>query len=235
MTEPAGSERGGLSTDRLEALVDGVFAVVITLLILNLKVPQVSQQLSAAQASQELLHDLGQLLPTVLAYVISVVIAGVYWVGHHNQFGLIRHTDRVLLWINVLFIMCVVFIPFSAALLGAYPRQQVAVIVYGSNLIVIGLVLALHWRHATAGHRLVAPDLDPGLIRLAMRRILMGPCWYLAAVALSFLNTGVSIIIYVLVPILFIVPGRLDRHPEFRSGQRPDAPAEGSAHPDIPA
>lgn len=203
---------GGLSTNRLEALVDGVFAVVMTLLVLNLVVPREPTWLSGAALSHHLIDDLLKLRFTLLSYAISFVIAGVYWVGHHNQFPLIRRTDRVLLWINILFLMCVTCIPFSTALLGAYPGQQVAVVIYGGNLILIGLVLYAHWWYATSGHRLTDEHLDPLLVRRAARRILTGPVAYLLAIGLSFVNPAASLVIYALVPLLYILPGRLDRH-----------------------
>jgi uncharacterized membrane protein len=201
-----------MSTGRLEALVDGVFAVVMTLLILTISVPREPAGLSHAALSKQLSHDLYALRFTLLAYAISFVIAGVYWVGHHNQFPAIQCTDRVLLWITVLFLLLVTGIPFSAALLGAYPDQQIAVVIYGGNLVAIGLVLYLQWWYATSGHRLTDQNLDPLLIRRAARRILMGPGAYLLAIALSFISTAGSIAIYALVPMLYILPGRVDRH-----------------------
>jgi uncharacterized membrane protein len=211
-----------MSTNRLEALVDGVFAVVMTLLILTLTVPREPAGLSHATLSRRLGHDLYDLRFTVLAYAISFVVAGVYWVGHHNQFPAIQYTDRILLWITVVFLLFVTGIPFSTALLGAYPDQQIAVVVYGGNLVVIGLVLYGQWWYATSGHRLTDPNLDPLLIRRAARRILIGPSAYLLAIGLSFISTAVSVAIYALVPIIYILPGRVDRHLR--------APAPGLAH-----
>jgi len=203
---------GGLSTRRLEALVDGVFAVAMTLLVLTLVVPREPAGLAPAALTRQLGHDLYALRFTVLTYAISFVVAGVYWVGHHNQFPVIRRADRVLLWITILFLMCVTGIPFSTALLGTYPDQQIAVVVYGANLILIGLVLALQWWYATSGCRLTDPGLDPLLVRQAMRRILMGTAIYLLAIGLSFASPALSLAIYALVPVLYILPGRLDRH-----------------------
>ena len=206
-----GGRGGGLATNRLEALVDGVFAVVMTLLVLDITVPSPTKPHAVAN----LLSNLLALKPTLLSYALSFVIAGIYWVGHHNQFAYIRRTDRPLLWINILFLMCVAFIPFSAALLAAYPGQRIAVIVYGANLIVVGLVLYLHWWYATSNHRLVDVDLDPHVMRLATTRILMAPAIYVVAIGLSFVpsvGTAVSIGIYVLVPVLYILPGHIDRH-----------------------
>jgi uncharacterized membrane protein len=220
-----GGRGGGLATNRLEALVDGVFAVVMTLLVLDITVPSPTQPHAVAHLLQNLLA----LKPMVLSYALSFVIAGIYWVGHHNQFAYIRRTDRPLLWINILFLMCVAFIPFSAALLAAYPGQRIAVIIYGANLIVVGLVLYLHWWYATRNHRLVEADLDPHVVRLATTRILMAPVIYMGAIGLSFVNTAVSIGIYVLVPLLYILPGRIDRHLLGVGHHQPEASAPQDA------
>jgi uncharacterized membrane protein len=222
--------RSRLSTSRLEALVDGVFGVAMTLLVLTITVPREPAGLSPAAQAQHLLRDLVNLRFALLTYAISFVVAGIYWVGHHNQYAFIRRTDRVLLWINIPFLMGVTCIPFSTALLGAYPSQQIAVALYGGNLTVIGLVLYLHWWYATTGQRLTDRDLDPLLVRRAARRILVGPTAYVLAIGLSFASTAVSLAIYVLVPVLYILPGRLDRHwsaaPSATSGQHAPPPRE---------
>jgi uncharacterized membrane protein len=126
----------GLSTNRLEAFSDGVFAVAITLLVLNLQVPQIA-------VVSELVPKLGALWPKLLSYALSFVIVGIYWVAHHNTFHYIKRSDRNLLWLNILLMMRIVFIPFPTALLGQYPEQQVSVIIYAGTLVITGLVLQL--------------------------------------------------------------------------------------------
>ena len=203
------SERGagapqGLSKARVEALTDGIFAVAMTLLVFNIKVPAVPN----AQLPRELLS----LWPGILSYAISFVMLGIYWIGQHNQFHLIRKTDRTLLWINILFMMTICLLPFSTALLSTYPRAQVAVAVYGANLVVIGLILEAHWLYATHGHRLIDREVDAGTIRFASRRILVGPVVFGGAIATSFVNTVAALVIFALAPLVYLVPGKIDRH-----------------------
>src|SRR5712692_6409261 len=95
-----------LSTNRIEAFSDGVFAVAITLLVLNLQIPQ----LAASVVSRELVPKLIELWPKLLIYVLSFVIVGIYWVGHHNTFHYIKRSDRTLLWLNLLLLIGIVFI-----------------------------------------------------------------------------------------------------------------------------
>jgi TMEM175 potassium channel family protein len=197
-----------LGRNRIEALTDGVFAVAMTLLVLDIKVPELQQPLATAGLPLKLLS----LWPKFLSYTISFVILGVYWVGHHVQLSFIRRADRPLLWINILFLLWVALVPFSTALLSEYATTRIAIAIYGANLIAIGLTLALHWWYATTENRHVDPDIDRGLVRGAMYRTLMGPLVYVIAIGLSFFRAEVSLALYALVPILYILPGRIDIH-----------------------
>lgn len=197
-----------LGTGRIEAFSDGVFGVAITLLVLNLQVPE----LAASAISSELVHKLGELGPKFLIYALSFGVVGIYWVAHHNTFHYIKRSDRNLLWFNILLLMCIVFIPFPTGLLGQYPQQQVAVIIYGGTLVITGLVLQLLWWYATSGYRLVDRDIDPHLVQRATRRNLTAPLIYLLAIAVSFLSVEISLIIFVIVPVIYIFPGRIDQH-----------------------
>ena len=174
MSAPREPSQSGLDTDRVETLADVAHRLTI--------------------------GDLAALGPKLLSYVISFVVLGIYWIGHHNQFHYIRRADRLFLWINILFLMCVAFISFSAALLGRYSGQELAVIVYGLNLELVGVVLYGHWWYATAHNRLVDRDLNAEVVRMAKRRTLMAPIAYVAAMVISLVSIPVSIAIYVLVP-----------------------------------
>src|SRR5919205_1666007 len=123
----------GMKTARIETLVDGVFAIAMTLLIFDIRVPlPESVELSSLPA------ELAKLAPNLVGYVLSFVLLGVFWVGHHNQYVFIKRADRALLWLNILYLMTIAFIPFSAGLLSRYQREQLAVVIYGLNLIACG-------------------------------------------------------------------------------------------------
>ncbi len=183
-----------MSTQRLETLADGVFAIVMTLLVFELRVPEAGATLPEALLA---------LAPSFLSYVVSFVLLGVYWVGHHSQFQHIRRADRTLLWLNILFLLCVALVPFSAGMLGRHGEEQIAVILYGVHLIAVSLAHYAMWQYATDGHRLVEADLEPGVVGMGTRLSLTPPILYLAAIGLSFLHTALSVAIYVLVPLLF--------------------------------
>jgi uncharacterized membrane protein len=195
----------GLSTNRLEAFSDGVFAVAITLLVLNLQVPQIT-------SVSELVPRLGDLWPKLLSYALSFVLVGIYWVAHHNTFHYIKQSDRNLLWLNILLLMCIVFLPFPTALLGQYPEQRVSVIIYAGTLVITGLVLQALWWYATSCYRLVDKTIDPHLVQRATRRNLTGPLIYLLAIGVSLFSVPASLVLFFLVPLYYIFPGRIDRH-----------------------
>jgi uncharacterized membrane protein len=202
------SARVSLSTHRIEAFSDGVLSIVITLLVLQLSIPIVSERAGDAELNQRLI----EMIPKLLSYVISFAVVGVFWAGHHNLFHFIICADRTLLWLNNLFLLCVGFIPFPAALLGAYAMRRTAVIVYGASLAVTGLTLALIWSYATRERRLVAHDMSSQAVRIGLRRILIGPSLYGVSIVLCFVSLWISLAIYVVVPLIYILPGRIDRH-----------------------
>jgi len=191
-----------MSTNRIEAFSDGVFAIVITLLVLEIKVPE----LSGHAVDGELLRALIALWPKFASFIISFVVVGVYWVAHHYAFHHIKHADRSLIWINNLFLLCVVFIPFPTALLGTYIGDRVAVIAYGLTLIVVGLSLGVLWWYGEYHQRTIGQHIDPAMIRHARRLIWTPPFCYVLAIVVAFVYTPAALVIYALIPLLYIVP-----------------------------
>ena len=194
-----------ITTGRIEALTDGVFAIVMTILVFDIHVPDQAlvQQIGLLAAIQQLGSNL-------LGYVITFVIIGVLWVGHHNQFFYIRRADRTLLWINILFYMCVALLPFSAALFARYGRDRVAIGVYDLNLIAAELLLFAHWFYGTRDSHLLNHAIDPHVRKIVNRRILTPPMFYLAAILIAFVSIEASIAINVLMPVVWAFPSRID-------------------------
>jgi uncharacterized membrane protein len=123
----------------------------------------------------------------------------------------VKRTDRTVLWLNLALLMCVVFVPFPTALLGQYGRDRFAVVLYGATLIVLGLVLSLLWHHVTT--RKHALGLSPAFVRAVMRRNLTPPLMYAVAVGAAFIDTRVSLVVYGLVPVFYMLPTkRIDPH-----------------------
>lgn len=190
---------GSMSTHRIEALADGVFAIVMTLLVFDLRVPEV--------AVADLPRALFGLWPKFLGYVVSFVLLGIYWVGHRNQFNFVKRADQNFHWLNILFFGMVCLVPFSTGLVSRYPHTWLVVAVYGLNLIMIGVCLFLIWTYATYRFHLVDQNLPQPVMRLARQRSLLAPACYLVAILVGLINPTYSLFIYALVPLLYIFPG----------------------------
>jgi uncharacterized membrane protein len=210
MAESSESEsKEGLSKHRLEALGDGIFAFAMTLLVLDVKMPKISE---AIQSPELLTRALLELWPKFLSYITSFIVLAVFWIAQIGYLHFVKRTDRWFLWLNLLFLMVVVFVPFSTDLLGDYHTLRLAVVIYGCNIMALGVTLFLQWHYATSRHRLVGHDVEPELVRRGNRRILAGVCSYAFAILLVWFNPTVSLILYVLIPIMYILPSRLDHH-----------------------
>lgn len=184
-----------MSTARLSALTDGVFAIVMTLLVFDLRVPLNADALT---------EELARLLPNLVAFALSFVILGVYWVAHHGQFQFIQRVDNSLLWLNILFLMMISLVPFSAGMLGRHGSQPVAVILYGANLIGVAAAHLSTWRYATKNRRLTAPDLDPAVVRLGVRLSVIPMLIYPIAMIAAFISPVISLALYMLVPLPYV-------------------------------
>ncbi|HEX2181409.1 MAG TPA: TMEM175 family protein [Rubrobacteraceae bacterium] len=176
-----GTSQAGRELDRIVFFSDAVFAIAITILILEVGVPD---GLSPAQLPDRILG----LWPKYLSYVISFLVLAVYWQAHHSVFRPIRGYDGTLVWLNFLFLMAVVFLPFPTSLLGEYGEEQVSVVIYAANAAVASLLLvAISW-YATSGHRLVAPELDLEAERFRRLQALAVPVVFLLSIGISFFS-----------------------------------------------
>ncbi len=189
-----------MRTARLETLADGVFAIVMTLLVFELRVPELP-----GAAAADLWAEVVRLGPSLLSFIVSFLVLGVYWVGHHSQFQYIRRADQTLLWLNILFLMCVSLVPFSAGMLGRHGEQQLAIILYGGNLILVALTHFCMWWYATQNRRLVDEDIAPAIVGLGKRLSLTPPAFYLLAIALSFISTSLSLLIYIFMLVPYVL------------------------------
>ncbi len=208
---PKQKAEGGRELDRIVFFSDAVFAIAITLLVLNIEVPEIPEDLVA----QELPDRLLGLWPKFLSYVISFLVIVTYWMAHHSIFSIIRGYDRGLIWLNSLFLMCVAFLPFPSALFGEYGDQQLVVAIYAGSLGITRLLLTAVWWYASSGHRLVNSDLDPAMIRAFLIRGLAIPLVFFISIAISFFSASAAIYSWLLLVVLdFLLLRVLRRHGE---------------------
>jgi uncharacterized membrane protein len=194
------------SPARIEAFSDGVFAIIITLLVLDLRVPR-----EAALESHSLRGALLKQWPLYVAYVLSFLQVGVVWSNHHTMFHYIRRSDHVLLILNLLLLLCVAVLPFTTAMLAEYARaghaeRQLAAMVYSAALCGAGLFFSAMWRHALRA-RLVSPRADPHRLQALRFHWMLVPLLYGLAFVLAWFDSRLSIGIYIVLLLYYALPG----------------------------
>ena len=183
------SSDAGRDRDRIVNLSDGIFAIAITLLVLDIRVPTIPENLVASELPGELLS----LWPRYLGYFLSFVSISVFWMIHHAIFRPIRAYDRTLLYLNFLFLMVVAFVPFPTALLGEYGNHQLPVAIYAATLATGRLLLtAIHW-YSTRNGRLLAELQDPTMVRFFLIRGLTISAMFLISIGISFFSVRAAI------------------------------------------
>jgi uncharacterized membrane protein len=192
--------------ERLTFFSDGVFAITITLLVLEIKVPEIAENLVATELSTELWH----LLPKILSHVLSFIVLGLYWIAHHNMFMHIKRHNHLLLWLNIAFLMCVASIPFPTGLLGTYQDLQISVVIYAGVLALTGIFLNLIWWYAV-NYSLIEKDATSDFINFVARYICVAPIVYLIAIATSFLSLAIAKFLLIAVTIFYIIPNPYHR------------------------
>ena len=191
----------GLGKERLEALTDGIFATVMTVLVLSLSVPVIASGATNADVA----YDLGMLVPNILAYVLGFLLLAVLWISHHNIFHYMIRVDRPLLWLNTLFLLAIGFLPFSTALVGKYLQFQEPEIIFGVNIIAISIFMLGILSYSNRTGLLVVPEPDERIMARVRSRWRTGPVLYLAAILLSFINPWISFASYVAILIFMVV------------------------------
>ncbi len=196
----------GQSLDRLAALSDGLFAIAMTLLVLDLRVPA-----SALIRSEGALWNaLVALSPHLIPYLMSFLTLGIFWVAQQTQLSQFKRSNRDLAWIHLGFLLSVSLIPFSTGLLAAFLTFRIALIVYWANILLLGFWLYVGWRYA-ARAGLLRDEAIGEVSRATERRILIAQALYALGALLCVINTYVSIAFIVLVQLNFVIAPRFLR------------------------
>lgn len=199
-------EPGQNDTGRLEAFSDGVIAIAITLLVLNLHAPDLTGHVSA----RELWRALWAQWPAYDAFVISFAVIGIMWANHHNLFRIIVRSDHFLILLNLALLFCIAVIPFPTSLLSEFlgrSGEATATQVYTGWFMITSIVYNRLWWYAARKADLLDPDVDRRAVAGVTRRYDLGLIGYAAAFALSFVNTAASLALMVLLGLVFVLPG----------------------------
>jgi len=191
--------------DRLAAYSDGIMAVVATLLVLGIAVPEDHQF-----SEQGLLLFLVKVRHDVGAYALSFLIITSYWIQHHAIFLFLHHANRTFAWLNFVFLFFVTLLPFATKLLSVYRQDYFAFLIYGLLQVACGVLLSVLWLYANGQHRLVAVKLDADAMRSMTIRMLLGPIINLVAVGISMVSLPVGVAMFLGVPLLNLSHRRVD-------------------------
>jgi uncharacterized membrane protein len=192
--------QGELRLGRIEAFSDGVFAIVVTLLVLELKVPTLKDHASVG----ELAHQLVELMPKFLSWLISFIIVCKFWLNHHHLLTLPRHANYAMLWLNSIFLMGQAFIPFPTALMGEYPENRLAVSLFGCVFAINTLLFIALQTYIV--RNLIRPELAPLRDPHALRKAMVGPASYLLGASAAWVSVHAAFVIYALTPLFYITP-----------------------------
>jgi uncharacterized membrane protein len=195
-------------TARIEAFSDGVFAIAITLLIIEIGVPHVTGEESLSEALRDLWPSYG-------AYVLSFVMIGIYWANHHALFRLFVRSDHYFLILNVFFLMAIAFLPFPTAVLGEYlddaDNRDAAVRLYALGLLLPAFTWLCVWLYANV-RGLVDERLAPEYVRFLTGQYVVSSLLYTGALMLAFLEPWVALAIVVGLTLLYLLPPRRPRY-----------------------
>lgn len=206
-----GSSRGPVAaTNRIEAFSDGVFSIVITLLILDIHVPSIT-----SVGTQSLGHALLLQWPSYAAYIVSFLLVGGVWANHHVMFRRIRIADHAIVVWNTLHLMFTAVVPFTTALLSAYvlgtlEQRRLAALIYSGVLTLAGICYSTLWRHAIREH-LLEPWVTPKEARNLALHWALAPACYAVAFGVAFVSVPLCLALYVLVIGYFTLPWPLQR------------------------
>lgn len=165
-----------------------------------------------APNASDLMEALHSLVPKLNGYILSFALVGMYWIAHHQMFHAFRRVNRQLMWINLLFLLFVTFLPFTTSLLSVGNISQPAVMIYGGNLAIISLVMFGMWVYATRVADLAESKLTPAMRRDVDWRILSMPLLAIASIAISYYSVRYSLFVYYAIILRFLSARRLDRH-----------------------
>lgn len=194
------NEFAGSNRARLEAISDGIFAVGMTLLVLGLAVPTVTD----VSSESDLWRALGNLFPSVVTYFMSFLTLGIFWVGQQTQLSKVERPNRTYTWMHLIFLMTVTLVPFSTQLLARFHWSRLALIVYWLNILVMGIVLLVALEYGL--RKGVFPEDHRGVVASFFRRRVIGAqTLYIVAMLLCFVDTHLSIAAFVAIQLNFVI------------------------------
>jgi len=197
------------TTQRVEALADGIFSIILTLLVFDLKVPQLANV--DTNNWQALWKELYLLWPQMLTFVFSFIILGIFWMGNRSHLSKIERTNRPYEFLTILFFFSVTLIPFGTKILGKYYFNQTAIIFFSSIVFLAGALFVLKWRYAVH-HELIYSSLSEERISGVYKRSLVNPICALLAIAATFIDYTLAYTFFALPVLYYVFPEQIETH-----------------------
>lgn len=185
-----------ISKNRLETLVDGIFAFAMTLLVLGINLPKPTDVLAPAV----LTGLIEGLVPQVFTFIIAFLVLALFWLAHHRQFHFVRRVDPALLWINIFILIAIVFVPFSTDIAGDYPGVLSAVLLLHANMLIVGLLFAVEWHHICRHADLCDPVPEQESMSRWFFRSALVPVVAIIAGVVAVFSPSLSLMTYLLLP-----------------------------------
>ena len=189
---------------RVMALSDGVFAIIITLLVLEIHVPELT-------GGQSLREALREVRPSFTAFMISFLVTAIAWAGHRDLFAHIRRTDRTLVWLNILYLLPLSLLPFGAALISRYDREATALSLYGIQVLLIAVTRLIVWLYATNRPHLLYESISHRTKTAGVLIVAVPAALYVVAILIAGSAPAASMFIYGAVPVLYFIGIFVDR------------------------
>ena len=194
------------ASKRMEALSDGVFSIAATLLVLEIKVPN----LKSGFTSEDMRHALKEVFPSFVAFVFSFLNILIFWVNHDAVGKVVTRYDHKTTYLNVLFLLLISLIPFTTNFVSEYPGSLIAISVYGIVLLLNAVVACVMYGHLAFGSQLMLPEVTMASRKKIWKRIIMGPVLFLIAILAGFIHVYIPVIIYIITPVSFMVLPNMD-------------------------
>lgn len=208
-----GSDTNSYGLERIAFFSDGVFAIAATLLALEMQVPVTHEPLR--------LEQLAKLLPSIAVYVLTFVVIGLFWVLHHRMLAMITRFDYALVFLNMLVLMTVAFLPVPNATFANYASSPLAVVFYASAVSATSLANILFWWYATRRRRYIDSGVSPAAIHVVFRRLETTLVVQMVAIAVAFASTEVAFSLMVFYAATAIVTAILETRPSARPSASP--------------
>lgn len=193
-----------MSKNRVEAFTDGVLAIIITILVLELDMPEMPESMQGS----EFLIILPELMPQLISYLVSFLVVAIYWVNHHSFFHRLSNTNHTLIWLNVHFLFWVSLIPFPTGHMGEHPFSIMANVILAAVFFMGSLSFKMMSSYSMFRSNICQDSLQYEEKRRIARIEWVGPILYATAIGSAFIDTRISILLMIVTPLVYFIPAR---------------------------